>query len=151
MSDNTQFTATNPNFETDCRESFGRQSIMNLLGATMRTIEPGRCVIDLPFRENLVQQDIFFHGGVTATIADSAGGYASLTLMPPDSRILTVEFKINFLRAADGDSLTADGRVIKAGNTLTVTQIEVTTRRKSQDILCAIMQQTAMRVADPNE
>ena len=151
MFDNTQFTASNNNFEADCRRSFSQQSIMKLLGATMRSVEPGRCVIDLPFRKELVQQDNFFHGGVTATIADSAGGYASLTLMPPGSRILTVEFKINFLRAADGDRLTADGRVIKAGNTLTVTQIEVNTRRKSQNILCAIMQQTAMRVPGPNE
>ena len=151
MFDNTQFTASNANFETDCRRSFSRQSIMKLLGATMRSVEPGRCVIDLPFREELVQQDNFFHGGVTATIADSAGGYASLTLMPSGSRILTVEFKINFLRAADGDSLTADGRVIKAGNILTVTQIEVTTHRRSQDILCAIMQQTAMRIPGSNE
>ncbi len=140
----SSYKPQDPQFEQNCRENFARQGIMTTLGATMRLIEPGRCIIDLPFSDRLTQQDGFFHAGATSTIADSAGGYAALTLMPSGSRILTVEFKINLLSPANGASLTAEGKVIKAGKTLTITQIEVTTNRQGQDVLCAIVQQTAI-------
>ena len=138
------FAPLNPDFEADCRNSFKQQGIMAVLGATMRLIEPGRCIIGLPFDDRLTQQDGFFHAGVTSTIADSAGGFAALTLMPAGSRILTVEFKINLLSPADGANLRAEGKVVKAGRTLTVTSIEVTTRRNSKSVPCAIVQQTAI-------
>lgn len=56
---------------------------------------------------------VFFHGGVTATIADSAGGYAGFTLFGPTDSVLTVEFKLNLIAPADGECLFAEGRVKK--------------------------------------
>ena len=69
-----------PNFAERTRASFARQAIMQLLGAEMREVEAGRVLIALPFKPELTQQHGFFHGGATATIADSAGGYAGFTL-----------------------------------------------------------------------
>ena len=140
----TSFKVLNSDFENSIRNSFAEQGLMRHLGATMRTVEPGHCIIDLPFSENLTQQDKFFHAGATSTIADSAGGYAAFTLMPANSRVLTVEFKINLIAPATGDSLSADGRVIKPGRTLTVATIEVYANSGSQQKLCAIMQQTTI-------
>ena len=139
-----QFQSKNPDYESDARKSFATQGIMSVLGASMRTIEPGHCIIDLPFGEHLTQQDNFFHAGATSAIADSAGGYAALSMMPAGSRILTVEFKINLIAAADGDRLTAEAAVIKPGRTLTVSTIEVTVHSGNNSTLCAIMQQTAI-------
>ncbi len=139
-----QIESIDPDFERKCRASFQQQGIMSLLGAILHHIAPGQCIIDLPFNSNLTQQDGFFHAGVTSTIADSAGGYAALTLMPAGSRILTVEFKINLLSPANGDILRATGNVVKAGKTLTVTSIEVATSRNDVWAPCAIVQQTAM-------
>jgi uncharacterized protein (TIGR00369 family) len=75
--------------------------------------------IRLPFRADLTQQHGFLHAGVTTTIADSACGYAALSLMPPGAAVLTVEFKVNLMAPAAGQVFVARGRVLKAGRTLT--------------------------------
>ena len=136
------FHSPNANFERDARTSFNEQGIMRHLGASMQTINPGHCIIALPFSEQLTQQDGFFHAGATSTIADSAGGYAALSLMPAEARVLTVEFKINLIAPANGERLTAEALVVKPGNTLTITTIEVTVHTQHISKLCAIVQQT---------
>ena len=118
-----------PNFAERTRTSFARQAIMQLLGAEMREVEAGRVLIALPFKPELTQQHGFFHGGATATIADSAGGYAGFTLFGPGESVLTVEFKLNLIAPADGDCLYAEGRVKKPGRTLTVCELEVWAER----------------------
>ncbi len=82
------------------RASFGKQGLMRLLGAEVVEAGPGICVIEVPFRDELIQQESYFHGAVTGAIADTAGGYAALTLAPPDREVLTVEYKVNFLAPA---------------------------------------------------
>lgn len=99
------------------RESFERQGLMRHLGAEMTGIKAGFVTIRLPFRSELTQQHGYFHAGGTAAIADSAGGYAGATLMPDDSSVLTVEFKLNLLNPARGEWLEAVGRVVKPGRT----------------------------------
>ena len=64
------------------------------------------------------------HAGVVAAIADSAAGYAAMSVAPPDSEVLTVEFKLNLLAPAAGDLLVARGRVARAGRTLTVCEVD---------------------------
>jgi len=54
-----------------------------------------------------------------------ACGYAAYSLMPPDSEVLSVEFKVNLLRPAVGEKFVARARVVKPGKTLFVTQAEV--------------------------
>jgi uncharacterized protein (TIGR00369 family) len=72
---------------------------MHLIGARMTRVEPGVVEIELPFRQELTQQHGFIHAGIATTIADSAGGYAGLTLFPPGSSVLTVEYKMIFKAA----------------------------------------------------
>ncbi len=92
----------NPNFEQRVRDSFPRQGAMALLGARLARVAPGECEIHLPYRDDLGQQHGFFHGGVLATIADSAAGCAGFTLMPANVAVLTIEFETNFLAPARG-------------------------------------------------
>ena len=94
-----------PQVERIVRDSFARQGLMHHLGAELHEVARGRVSIRLPFRETLTQQHGYFHAGGTSAIADSAGGYAGFTLFPPDSSVLTVEFKINLLAPAQGDYL----------------------------------------------
>jgi len=98
---------------------------MTLLGAAITRIEPGLVEIEAPFRPDLTQQHGYFHAGVMSALADTAGGYAGYTLFPADSSVLTVEFKINLVAPAQGDRLSARGRVVKSGRTLTVCALEV--------------------------
>lgn len=141
------FQVPDPDFARRVRASFGRQSIMGLIGARLTRVEPGEVEIELPFRDDLCQQHGFFHAGVTSTIADSAGGYAGYTLFAADASVLTVEFKINLLAPADGDLLRAVGRVVKPGRTLTVTEAEVSVVKDGKEKACARMAQTLMCLA----
>lgn len=124
-------------FAVRVRDSFARQGIMSTLGAALAKIEPGCCEIVLPFAPGLSQQHGFFHAGVIATIADSAGGYAGFSLFPADSSVLTVEFKINLLAPADGESLRATGRVLKHGRTLTICELQAFVTKAGVEKLCA--------------
>ena len=105
--------------------SFANQAIMATLGATLERVAPGEVDIALAVRPELCQQHGYLHAGVLATSADSACGYAALTLMPDDAAVLSVEFKINLLRPASGDRVVARARVIKPGRTLAVCRADV--------------------------
>ena len=115
----------NPFFAEDVTRSFAQQPIMNLIGARLSRVEPGVVEITLPYRADLAQQHGYLHAGVVTTIADSACGYAAFTLMPADSNVLSVEFKVNLLRPAQGVEFVARAEVIKAGRTLTVVRADV--------------------------
>jgi len=133
-----------PDFEARTRASFARQGIMGLLGATMGRVEAGRVEIALAFRPELSQQHGFFHAGVISTIADSAGGYAGFTLFPADAGVLTVEFKVNLLAAADGERAIAVGEVIRSGRTLTVCRLDAWVEKGGRRTHCATGTQTLM-------
>jgi uncharacterized protein (TIGR00369 family) len=125
------------------RDSLERQSFMRLLGAHAPVVEPGHVVIELPFRADLCQQNGYLHAGVVTSVADSACGYAALTLMPAGSDVLSVEFKVNLLSPARGEVFRADARVVRSGRTLTVCQAEVTAVAAGHaDVSVALMQAT---------
>ena len=127
--------------------SFARQGLMAHLGAVLHEIRQGLVAIRMPFRPELSQQHGYFHAGGTSAIADSAGGYAGFTLFPEDSSVLTVELKVNLLNPAQGDALEAVGKVVKAGKTLTICQLEVFADSAKGRSLVAIGQQTLICMA----
>ena len=111
--------------EARVRGSFARQTIMTTLGAEIVAVRPGEVEIVLPFSDKILQQHEFIHAGAIATIADSACGYAALSVMPRDAAVLTTEFKINLLAPAKGERLRAIGRVVRSGKKLVITLGEV--------------------------
>ena len=115
----------NPAFAEEIKESFAQQTIMRLIGAELTRVEPGVIEITLPYRPDLTQQLGYLHAGIVTTIADSACGYAAYTLMPPNSEVLSVEFKVNLLRPAKGELFLASAEVVKSGKTLTVVRADV--------------------------
>ena len=135
-----------PNFVQMVRDSFSKQGLMVHLGAKISYVRPGSVEIRLAHRNEVLQQHGLFHGGATTAILDSAGGYAAFSLFKPDDEILTVEYKVNFIAPAVGDELVARGHVVKLGKSLTVTRGEAYIIKDGQEIACAIMQQTMMRI-----
>ena len=115
----------NPSFADEITQSFAKQTIMGLIGAELTRVEPGIVEITLPYRADLAQQHGYLHAGIVTTIADSACGYAAYSLMPPNSEVLSVEFKVNLLRPAKAETFTAVAEVVKAGKTLTVVRADV--------------------------
>jgi uncharacterized protein (TIGR00369 family) len=140
----------NPDYAEKIRTSFARQAIMHLIGAELGRVEPGFVEITLPYREDLTQQNGYLHAGIVSTIADSACGYAALSLMPSDSEVLSVEFKVNLLRPATGVSFVARSGVIKAGRTISVVHADVfAVFDTSEEQLIAIMQGTMICLRSP--
>jgi uncharacterized protein (TIGR00369 family) len=135
-----------PDFEARVRASFARQRFMATLGATLGRVAPGEVAITFTHREELTQQHGFLHAGVMTSVADSACGYAALSLMEPGAGVLSVEFKVNMLAPAVGDRFVATGRVVRSGRTLTVCAGEVTAERDGETIAVLLMQATMMAV-----
>ena len=138
-------TPRDPDFEARVRESFDSQGAMVALGARIVSLEPGACTLLMPFGPAASQQHGLFHSGVIATLADSAGGYAAMSLTAPGTEVVTVEYKINFVGRAKGDAIRAEGRVLRAGRTLSVSRVEVFVEGEAEP--CAVAQQTIFAFA----
>lgn len=126
--------------------SFAKQGLMAHIGARLGQVSAGEVHIHLPMSPQVTQQHGYFHGGVTTTIADSAGGYAALSLLDDDTEVLAVELKINLVAPAIGDELEAIGTVLKSGRTLTVCRMDVYAVTGAQRTLVAAGQQTVIAV-----
>ena len=124
------------------RASFRLQGLMRLLGAEVTGAGEGFCTIELPFSDGVTQQERYFHGAAIGAIGDNAGGYAALTLAPPDREVLTVEYKVNFLAPARGERLVARGEVVTAGRRLFVCRAEVSAVAGGEEKVCAALLQT---------
>ena len=96
----------------------------------------------MPFSDEVTQQERYFHGAVIGALGDNAGGYAALTLAPPDREVLTVEYKVNFLARAFGEKLIARGEVVTAGRRLFVSKAEVSAVDGGEERVCAALLQT---------
>jgi len=139
---------TEHDYETRVRASFAKQRFMSTIGATLERVALGEVDIALPFDESIAQQHGFVHAGALATIADSACGYAALSMMSADAAVMSVEFKINMLSPAEGPRLVARGKVVKSGRTITVCRADVFSIKPEGEAekLVATMQGTMMAV-----
>ena len=143
------FEAQNPDYAAMVAASFARQGLMQALGIELVEVTPGACVLSAAADPRLTQQQGFFHGALIGAMLDCAGGYAAYSLMPPESEVLTTEYKVNFIAAAQGERLIARGRVLKPGRTLTVTMAEAFCLQDSLERVCAVMLQSLIRVDAP--
>lgn len=137
-----------PQFVERVRASFDRQAFMATIGALLTRVEPGIVEIRLPFRADLTQQHGFVHAAAVAAIADSACGYAALTLMPAGTGVLSIEYKVNLLAPAQGEALVARARVIRPGRTITVCQADVAAVAAGAERAVATMVATMMTIRD---
>ena len=135
-----------PEFER-VAASLARQGMMQPLGVRLLRAERGLVELAMPYSEQVSQQQGGFHGGAMGALADIAGGYAGLTVLPEDSEVVTVEYKINFLASFQGGELRATGRVLKGGKRIIVTTAEVVhIDDQGKQSACAVMQQTLVPV-----
>jgi uncharacterized protein (TIGR00369 family) len=128
--------------------SFARQGMMTHLEAKLLRVEPGEVEIALPYGDKVTQQQGGFHGGAMGAVADIAGGYAALTVLPEGMEVVTVEYKINFLSGHQEGELRAVGKVVKGGKRIVVATAEVFhVDPQGKKTMCAVMQQTLVPVA----
>ncbi|OYU30880.1 MAG: phenylacetic acid degradation protein [Comamonadaceae bacterium PBBC2] len=116
---------------------------MQHLGVRLLSASEGQVELAIPYSDKITQQQGGFHGGAIGALADIAGGYAALTVMPEGMEVVTVEYKINFLASHQGGEIRAIGKVIKAGRRVVVTSAEVVhIDADGKSSPCAVMQQT---------
>ena len=121
---------------------FETQGFMRLIGATFRVIAPGRTELRIPFCPELAQQHGYFHGAMSGAAADTACGYAALSVLPPGSSVLAVGYGIQFLEPALGDELIARGEVLRAGKRLVFCRADVLVVRDGQEHLSGVVLET---------
>ncbi len=141
----------NPDFENRVRGSFLRQGFMMHIGAKLTDLGPGFCEIHVGYAKELTQQHGFFHAGAIGAIADTSAGYAAFSLMPADSSILTVEYKLNLMAPGDGERLIGRAHVIKPGRTLTICQSDVFVVKNGTEKQCAASLVTLMRMTGKSD
>jgi uncharacterized protein (TIGR00369 family) len=139
-----RFESPDADYASRVRRSFERQGLMHYLGAQLADLRPGAAEIRVRYRPELTQQHNYFHAGVSGAIADTACGYAAYTLMPADSSVLTVEYKMNLLSPADGEELIARARVVRSGRTLKICAADVYARKNTAESHCATVLATIM-------
>ena len=116
----TDFVPKDSDFESRVRGSFARQRAMETLGMRLVRVAPGEVEIELSFNRDFTQQHGYLHAGVVAAAVDTACGYAALTLTEAGAEVLSIEFKLNLLSPAAGDSFVARARVVRSGRNITV-------------------------------
>ncbi|MCY4046182.1 MAG: PaaI family thioesterase [Cellvibrionales bacterium] len=120
-----------------------QQTFSVLLDAEVVHAEIGKIAIALPQRQDFLQNHGFIHGGVLSYLADNAMTFAGGSIFGPD--VLTVEYKINYLRPATESRLVATAEVIQSGKNLAICQCKITSSEGSDDVLLAIAQGTIMK------
>lgn len=126
------------------------QPFSNLLGARLVAFAEGEATLELDVRDDLRQQNGYLHGGVLAYAADNTLTFAAGTVVGP--RLLTAGFTIDYLRPADGTTLRAHARVVRAGRSRVVCRCDVTAvDAEGVETLCAVAQGTIAVPEAPRE
>ncbi|MEM7408331.1 MAG: PaaI family thioesterase [Pseudomonadota bacterium] len=135
-----------PDFEQRIAESFARMGLMHTLGAELTYVMPGEVHIAVWPKPEITQHHGFVHAGALTAVADTGCGYAAMTLGPEGHEVLTVEFKVNFLRPATAERFVAKATVVKPGRSLSVCQCDVVAHDGEKQLSVALMQCTIMTV-----
>ena len=144
------FQVQDPGYEARVRRTFANQPAMATLGISLVRMEPGTLELHMPYDERFSQQNGFLHAGAISTALDTACGLASYTLMPAQADILTVEFKINLLAPAKGQTFRFVGSVVKPGRTLVIVDGRAFANDSGSEKLIATMSATMITMLRPN-
>ena len=105
--------------------SFRHSPFMRFLGLELIKAEKGKVEIRLPYREEFLRNDgsDWLHGGVVSALADIAGDYAVITETAPG--VPTIDMRVDYLRPARRGDLTAVGKTVRVGRTVSVADVEI--------------------------
>lgn len=121
--------------ETRVREIFNRANFIRDLGIDLVRVGDGICETVLVPAERHRQQHGLIHAGVLATMADHTAGGAAGSILEGNGDVLSIEFKINFLRPAIADRLRCVGKVLRAGKSVVVAESEIFAEKDGEEKL----------------
>lgn len=117
-----------------------QQPFSRHLGAELLEFEQGRAVIALAVRPEFLQQHGFVHGGIISYLIDNSITFAGGSVL--GEMVVTVEFKVNYVRPARGQRLVATAVVEGSGSRLAVCRCEVMVVDGDKESRCAVGQGT---------
>ena len=120
------------------RQGFDAQGMLHHLGVVIDEVGPGRAALSLAFRNEVAQQNGFFHGGAIGFLVDDATAAAAATTLRPGETLLTAEYKLNFVAPAAGERLVCRAQVLRPGRTLIPVAARVHVIRAGEESLCAV-------------
>lgn len=121
------------------RQILASQPFSKLMGTELQKFETGKAELSLGLEEHHKQQHGFAHGGVISYLADNALTFAGGSVLG-DS--LTLEFKINYVRPALGQTLIARARISASGRQQAVCHCDIYVINDDEEKLCATAQGT---------
>jgi len=127
----------NPNYRKRVQQIFDKAHFMRSVGIKLADVGPGWCEAGVEIQDKHLQQDDFVHAGVLASLADHTAGAAATTMISAERIVLTVEFKINLLRPALGESLRCRSELLKAGRRLIIAESSIYARQNDKEKLVA--------------
>ncbi len=98
---------------------------VRLFGFELDSVERGTAVMTMQVSNRHKQIHGVVHGGILASLADTAGALAAYPMLPRNTRLATVEMNINYLEPVDRGKIVAEARVLRLGRTLAVVECEV--------------------------
>lgn len=131
----SEFKPRNPDYRAEVQKIFLSAPFVAELGIELVDVGPGWCESRLAVERYHQQQNGVVHAGVLASLADHTAGAAAGSLMDAGQVVLSVEFKINLLRPAQGDALRCRAQVLKAGRTLSVVESQISAQSGDESVL----------------
>jgi len=96
-------------------KSFHSMSFSKLIGMKLVDLRPDEAVISIEMRDDLRQPSGVLHGGVTATLIDTAMAFAIRTRLPVNETSATIDLTVHFLRPHTTGTFTCTARIVRAG------------------------------------
>ena len=111
------------------KQAFENQMPANkYLGLKILELKDGYTKIHIPFKEDFIGDYMQkrWHGGIQASIADSAGGIVALTAMKNmQDKVSTIDIRVDYLHGSEPKDLFAEAEMIKNGNRIVKVDVKL--------------------------
>jgi acyl-CoA thioesterase len=98
---------------------------LKLLGIEIESVAPGTATLSVAVREELMRNDRIVHGGVMASLIDSAFAFAIIPILSDGERTVTVDMTIHYLRPLSSGVAKATARIVRAGRRVITVSAEL--------------------------
>jgi uncharacterized protein (TIGR00369 family) len=142
----------NPDYAAFVTAYVASQGFLSTIQATIEKLSVGKVTLKIPYSTSVGQHTGAFHGGVIGALSEAAMGACAATMIQPDQTVVGAEYKVNFLSLAQGETLIAEGEILKAGRSLSVCRATVlVSQADGSSKIVAVAQGTMANIkADPH-
>lgn len=115
----------NPEYIKEIQDLACNSPFFNHMAMRLVEVDIGKATIELDLSNNHMQAFGLVHGGVMATIIDTATFWAVFMGIPDDAGLVNIDLKLNYLKSITRGTLTAEGCTIRAGRRICYAEAKV--------------------------